>query len=434
MNLSERRTWDDERARQLLRASFDAAVGSAEPSLVLARHLPQRPTGRCIVVGAGSSAAAMAAAVEQAWPEVRLSGVVATRDANPSPTARIEVMQLATDADGARAVRRMLALVRGLHPNDLVLVLLSGGGSALLALPRDEITLADGQAVSRALRGAGATTDDIERMHGWLSTTKGDRLAQAARPARVVTLATGDDPAVAAADASTAGPGDRDQVADLIARFRITLPPPVAAVLAAALAAVPGGRADALTPCASKPDFRLIASPALALQAAAAVARQAGITPMILGDAVEGESREVGTVMAGIARSVRRHGHPLPQRALLLSGGRTMVTPAAVPASRTRSSRRCGRNTEFLLGLALALSGEGFVWALAGATGGVDGEAAAGAVITPDTLERARRLRLDPRAMLAAHDGERLFAALGDLIHTGRTSADVNDFRAVLIL
>ena len=429
MTLNERRVWNDGRARQLLRAAFDAAVQSADPRLVVHPHLPQRPTGRCIVVGAGKLAAAMAAAIEEAWPDVALSGVVFTSDGNGCPTRHVEVVETAhpvAAADGARAGRRILALVQGLRPDDLVLTLLSGGGAALLALPADGITLVEKQAVGRALLAAGASIVDIERARAHLSAIKGGRLAQAARPARVVTLAIGDDPEVLASGPTMAVSSARDDIAGLIARFGRRLPVAVVAALQR--------RAETAPAYAARPDFRLIASPALALQAAAAVAQRAGIAPLILGVALEGESREVGAVMAGIARSVRRHGHPLPERALLLSGGTTTVTPGAGRAGRHGLVGGGGRNTEFLLGLALALSGEAAIWALAGATDGSDGaEDAAGAFVAPDTLERAREAGLDPRAMLSGHDSARLFDVIGDQIRTGSTRTDVHDFRAILI-
>ncbi len=409
MTVNERRAWNDRRARELLRVAFDAAVGSADPRLVLARHLPQRPTGRCIVVGAGRSAAGMATALEEAWPDVPVTGFVLTHHGYSCATRRIEVIEAAdpvADADLERVAARLPALVQGLDANDLVLVLVSGSGATLLAAV---IARPDEPAVGRALLAAGATAAEIGRVAGYLRTIQAGRLARAARPARVVTLAIGEDAGMAASGAAT-----RDEIAALVARLGAALP---AAVMAAVRPVEPP------KPQASKPDVRLVASPMLALQAAAAVAQRAGISPLILGDALTGESREVGTVMAGIAGSVRRHGHPLPGRVLLLSGGRTTPTGCG------------GRNTEFLLGMALALSGQAGIWALAAATGGSDGNGdAAGAFLAPDTLERARNAGLDPDALLSADDGYRLFDATGDLIRTGRTLIDLDDFRATLIV
>ena len=411
---NERRAWNEGRARELLRAAFDTAVASADPRLVLARHLPQRPTGRCIVIGAGRSAASMAAALEEAWPDVPVTGFVVTRHGHTGPTRCIKVVEAAhpvADADHERVGTRLLALVHGLDANDLVLVLVSGGGATLLA---DAVARSDERTVGRALLAAGATAAEIGRVTAYLRTLQAGRLAQASRPARMVTLAIGDEAGMA-----TPAAGGRDEIAALVARLGATLPAAVMAVLQ---------RQVAPKPHAWKPDIRLIASPMLALRAAAAVAQRAGISPLILGDALTGESREVGTVMAGIAESVRRQGHPLPGRVLLLSGGRTTVTLAAEPTGRG------GRNTEFLLGMGLALSGQAGIWAMAAATGGSDGNGdAAGAFIVPDTLERARNAGLDPGAVLSAHDSYRLFDATGDLIRTGRTLIDIDDFRATLI-
>ena len=422
-------TWDDPRARAALRRVFDAAVAAADPLKMLAAHLPAKPKGRCIVIGAGKSAAVMAAALEAAWPDVNLSGAVVTRYGHAVPTRRIEVIEAShpvPDANSERGARRLLELVQGLSPDDLVLALISGGGSALLALPATGLTLADKQAVNRALLASGATITEMNAVRKHLSAIKGGRLAAAAAPAKVVTLAIsdvpGDDPTVIAS-----GPTEPDATsfADaraLVARFRLDLPPQVVARLA---------RDDDETP---KPgslphaEFRMIATPAMALRQAAETARELGLTPLILGDALEGESRELGTVMAGIARSVRDHGLPLPGPALLLSGGETTVTIGSGKAGRG------GRNTEFLLGLAVALAGTPGIWAAAGDTDGIDGtEDAAGAIVTPDTLSRAVATGLAPRTVLAAHDSYSLFDAIGDLIRTGPTLTNVNDIRAILV-
>ncbi len=424
------KAWTEQAAREVLRAVFDAAVASADPRRVLAAHLPAPPRGRVVVVGAGKSAAVMAQAVETAWPEVPLSGLVVTRYGHAVPTRRIEVVEAAhpvPDAAGEAAARRILGLVQGLRPEDLVLALISGGGSALLALPAPGVTLADKQAINRALLASGATIGEMNTVRKHLSAIKGGRLAASARPAPLVTLAIsdvpGDDPAVIASGPTVPDPSTTEDARAILARYRITPPPGVAAHLAGADAETPksGALPDAT--------FQLIATPALALAAAAARAREAGLAPLILGDALEGESRELGTVLAGIATSVRRHGQPLARPALLLSGGETTVTLAADAAPG-----RGGRNTECLLGLAVALAGAPGIFALAGDTDGIDGtEDAAGAILTPDTLARARAHGLDPRAMLAAHDSYGLFAALGDLVVTGPTLTNVNDIRAVLI-
>jgi hydroxypyruvate reductase len=421
--------WTDERARFVLRRVFDAAVAAADPRAMLATHLPQPPAGRCVVVGAGKSAALMAAALEAAWPAVDLSGVVVTRYDHAVPTQRIEVIEASHPVPDARSElggRRVLEAVRGLGAEDLVLALISGGGSALLALPAPGLTLADKQAVNRALLASGATISEMNCVRKHLSAIKGGRLAAAAAPARVVTLAIsdvpGDDPAVIASGPTVPDGTSFAQARALLARYGITPPQAVAAHLAAGADETPK---PGSLPHAS---FHLIATPAMALEAAAAVARAQGLAPLILGDALEGESREMGTVMAGIARSVRAHGRPLPAPALLLSGGETTVTIGDGPFGRG------GRNTEFLLGLALALDGLAGVWAIAGDTDGIDGtEDAAGALVAPDTLARARAAGLDPRSVLAAHDSYGLFHALGDLVRTGPTLTNVNDIRAILI-
>ena len=421
--------WDDARARSALRAVFDAAVAAADPLNMLAAHLPEKPKGRCIVVGAGKSAAVMAAALEAAWPDVAMSGAVVTRYGHAVPTRRIEVIEAShpvPDANSERGARRLLELVHGLEPDDLVLALISGGGSALLALPADGLTLADKQVVNRALLASGATITEMHAVRKHLSAIKGGRLAAAAAPARVVTLAIsdvpGDDPAVIASGPTVPDATSFADARALVARFGLDLPAQVVARLA---------RDDDETP---KPgslpnaEFHLIATPAMALRAAADTARGLGLTPLILGDALEGESRELGIVMAGIARSVRDHRLPLAAPALLLSGGETTVTIGSGKAGRG------GRNTEFLLGLAVALAGLPGVWAAAGDTDGIDGtEDAAGAIVAPDTLARAASAGLSARAVLAAHDSYSLFDAIGDLIRTGPTLTNVNDIRAVLI-
>ncbi len=421
--------WDDGRARAALRQVFDAAVAAADPRRVLARHLPPIPAGRVVVVGAGKSAAVMAAAVEDVWPDAELQGVVVTRYGHAVPTRRIEVIEAAhpvPDANSEAGARRVLDSVRGLGPDDLVLALISGGASSLMALPASGLSLADKQAVNRALLASGATIAEMNCVRKHLSAIKGGRLAAAAAPARVVTLAIsdvpGDDPAVIGSGPTVPDPTYFADARALLARYGITASPAVAARLA---------RDDDETP---KPGslphaaFHLIATPAMALAAAAETARGLGLAPLVLGDALEGESREMGTVMAGIARSIAAHGLPLAPPALLLSGGETTVTIGQGPAGRG------GRNTEFLLGLALALAGTAGIWAAAGDTDGIDGtEDAAGAIVTPDTLARARAAGLDPRAVLEGHDSYALFDAIGDLIRTGPTLTNVNDVRAVLV-
>lgn len=423
--------WTGEAARTALRGIFDAAVAAADPRVVLARHLPERPkSGRVVVVGAGKAAAVMAAALEDAWPDVMLSGVVVTRYQHAVPTRHIEVLQAShprPDANSEIAAQRILAAVHGLTKDDLVIALISGGGSALMALPAPGLTLADKIAVNRVLLECGAAIGEMNVIRKHLSAIKGGRLAAAAAPAQLVTLAIsdvpGDDPGVIASGPTVPDASTFADARALVARYRMKLPDAVMARLA---------RDDDETP---KPgslppaDYRLIATPARALQATAEAARAMGLTPLILGDAIEGESRELGVVMAGIALSIQTHGLPLAAPAVLLSAGETTVTldPAATVTQG-------GRNTEFLLALAVKLAGRPGIWAVAGDTDGIDGnQDAAGALIAPDTLVRAIAAGMAPRALLDAHDSYRLFNGIGDLIRTGPTLTNVNDIRAILV-
>jgi glycerate-2-kinase len=425
-------SWTDDRARLALRQIFDAAIASADPRVVLARHLPEPPKqGRVVVVGAGKSAAVMAAAVEAAWPAVPLGGVVVTRYAHGYPTSRIAVLEAShpvPDAAGAAAAQRILDTVRGLTADDLVLFLVSGGGSALTTLPAPGLTLADLVAVNRALLASGATIHALNCIRRHLSAFSGGRLALAAHPARVVTLAIsdvpGDDPTAIASGPTVADPTSFAEARALVAHHRMALPDAVMAHLARGEGETPKPG----DPRLGVPDYRFIATPMLALQAAAEAARGLGLTPLIMGDALEGEARGLGLALAGMALSARTHGHPLPAPCVLLSGGETTVTIG--PEGHGRG----GRNGEALLACALALGGAPGIWALMGDTDGIDGsEANAGAIATPDTLARARAAGMDPRALLARHDSFSLFAALGDLVETGPTLTNVNDLRAILV-
>ena len=413
----------------LLRALFDAAVAAALPDRIVPRHLPAPPRGRTIVLGAGKASAAMAKAVEDNWPGP-IEGLVVTRYGHAVPCERIEIVEAAhpvPDAAGEAAARRILELARGAGPDDLVLCLISGGGSALLTLPAEGLALADKQAVNKALLASGADIAQMNVVRKHLSAIKGGRLAAAAHPAKVVSLLIsdipGDDPARSLRGRPWPTPRPSLTPAPCSRAMASKPPPAVQAHLA---------RAGEETPKPGDPRLAgveniMIATPQRSLEAAAAVARQAGVTPLLLGDALEGEAREVGRVMAGIARSVAEHGHPLPPPCVLLSGGETTVTV------RSKAGRG-GRNTEFLLGLAIQLQGTPGVWALAADTDGIDGsEASAGAIVTPDSLARAGALGLAAREMLAANDAWVFFDRLGDLVTTGPTLTNVNDFRAVLI-
>ena len=422
--------WDDARARAVLRGLFDAAVAAADPRKVLAAHLPPKPMrGRVVVVGGGKSAAVMAAALEDAWPDVALDGTVVTRYGHAVPTRRIEVIEAShpvPDANSERGAQRLLDRVRGLGPDDLVIALMSGGASALLAAPALGVTLADKQAVNRALLASGANIAEMNAVRKHLSAIKGGRLAAAAAPARVVTLAIsdvpGDDPAVIGSGPTVPDPTTFADARALLQRYGIQPPASVVRRL--------GQGADETPKPGALPhaEFRMIATPVMALEAAARVAREHGLAPLILGDALEGEARTVGTIMAGIARGIRAHGHPVAAPAVLLSGGETTVTMGA------GASGSGGRNTEFLLGLALALGGADAIWAVAGDTDGVDGaDEVAGALIAPDTLARASALGVDARDALSRHDSHGFFGAIGDQIVTGPTLTNVNDFRAILV-
>ncbi|MCS6932836.1 MAG: glycerate kinase [Acetobacteraceae bacterium] len=415
----------------LLRRAFEAAVAAADPRRVLPAHLPRPPAGgRIVVVGAGKSAAPMAAAVEEAWNHLPLSGLVVTRTGHAVPTRRIEVVEAShpvPDAAGEAAARRILSLVSGLAAEDLVLALISGGGSALLSLPAPGLTLADMQAVNRALLASGATIHEMNCVRKHLSAIAGGRLAAAAFPARLVALAIsdvpGDDPSVIASGPTVPDPTTFAEARAILARYRIAPPEAVAAHLAAAAEETPKPG----DPRLSRQEFRLIATPALALSAAA---RAAPVPAMILGDSIEGEAREVGRVLAGIALSVHAHGQPGRPPLLLLSGGETVVT------IRHAAPGRGGRNSECLLGFALALerAGAAPIHALMADTDGVDGAGPhAGAWCGPGTLPAARAAGQDPAGALARHDSAAVFAAAGTLVETGPTLTNVNDFRAVLV-
>ena len=407
---------------------FDAAVAAAQPALCVARHLPPAPKGRMIVIGAGKASAAMARAVEDQW-QGPLSGLVVTRYGYAVPCNRIEIVEAAhpvPDAAGEGAARRMLQLVQGLSADDLVLCLISGGGSSLLPLALPGLTLADEQALARALLASGASIGEMNCVRRHLSAIKGGRLAAACRPARVLNLllsdVPGDDPIDIASGPTVADPTTCADALAILRRYAIDVPPRALDLLESA----EGESLKPGDPRLPSIDTRFIATPQMALEAAAAVAREAGLTPYILGDAIEGEARDVAKTMAGIARQVARRGQPFEPPCVLLSGGETTVT--------VRGRGRGGRNVEFLLALAIALDGAPGIHALAGDTDGVDGqEEIAGALLAPDTLARAWAKGLRPRDRLDDNDGHGFFAALDDSVVTGPTLTNVNDFRAIVI-
>ena len=414
--------------RTLLREMFDAAVNAAQASKCVPAHLPAPPKGRTVVVGAGKAAAAMARAVEDHW-RGNLSGLVVTRYGHAVQCRRIEVVEAAhpvPDAAGEQAARRILAAVQGLTADDLVLCLMSGGASALLSLPAPGLTLEDKQAANRALLRSGATIAEMNCVRKHLSAIKGGRLAAACAPAPVVTLmisdVPGDDPSIVASGPTVADPTTFADARAILEKYRITEIPRVSDYLRAAQDETPkpGDRRLAGT------KLTTIATPQMSLEAAAAIAHDHGITPVILSDSIEGEARDVALVHAGIARQVAKHGQPARPPCVLLSGGETTVT--------VRGTGRGGRNAEFLLALVIALEGYPGIYAMAGDTDGIDGtEDNAGALLAPDTLERAAALRVNARAHLANNDGYGFFSSLGDLVVTGPTLTNVNDFRAVLI-
>ena len=419
---------DDAAARSLLRGLFDAAIAAADPAKVVPLHLPRPPRGRTIVVGAGKAAASMALAFERNW-QGALSGLVVTRYGHGAPCKRIEVIEAAhpaPDEKGVEAARRILDMVKGLSQDDLVVALISGGGSALLSAPAEGLSLSDKQAVNRALLASGASIDEMNGVRKHLSAIKGGRLAAAACPARVFALlisdVPGDDPAIIASGPTVADPTTFADARSILAKYRIAAPAAVMKHLEEARDETPKPG----DPRLARVEVRVIATPEDSLMAAARAAEAAGVAPLLLGDAIEGEAREVARVIAGVAKQVRKYGQPIASPCVLLSGGETTVT--------MRGKGRGGRNVEFLLALALALRGQKETWAIAGDTDGVDGaEETAGAIVTPDTLDRAARAGLKAAEMLADNDAHAFFEALGDQVVTGPTLTNVNDFRAVLI-
>ena len=414
--------WTDERARDLLRALFDDAVASARPDQVLAAHLPDKPTGRCIVVGAGKASAAMAATLEAAWPDVNLSGVVVTRYEHAVPCGRIRIIEAAhpvPDDNSMFAARAIMGAVEGLAPDDLVIALMSGGGSSLMVAPIDGLTLKGKQAINKSLLHSGATIHEMNVVRQAFSEIKGGRLLRLAQPAKVVTLVIsdvpGDDPAIIASGPTVPTKNVAARAADILRHYGIFVPE----------MAKMGKDADTVEPHQTQ----MIATPHMALAAALTCADRAHVNTVVLGDAIEGEACEVGKAMAGMAMSAQKYGDPVAAPGVLLSGGETTVSIGPEGAGRG------GRNTEFLLSLALALDGKAGIYAIACDTDGIDGtEDAAGAVISPDTLARGRAAGLDARDFLRRHDSYSYFKALGDLVVTGPTLTNVNDFRAILVV
>jgi hydroxypyruvate reductase len=412
----------------LLIGMFRAAVDAASPTRCVPRHLPERPGGRVVVVGAGKAAAAMAQAVEEQWGNA-ISGLVVTRYGHRSPCRRIDVVEAGhpnPDAASYDAAVRIRRLVSGLTADDFLLCLWSGGGSSLLSLPADGITLADKRGINQQLLRSGASIGEINCVRKHLSAIKGGRLALLAQPAQVLSLiisdVPGDDASVVASGPTMADSSTREQALEVLERYDLNVPSHVMEWLQSKEAETPKPGDQRLARVRNV----LVATPMASLLAAAACARAQRVQPLILGDAIEGEARECANLHAGIAISCATHGHPLPAPCVLISGGETTVT--------VRGGGRGGRNAEFLLALALALRAHPQVWAIACDTDGIDGtEDNAGARIGPATLERASAWGIDAAAALEDNDAYRVFDVLNDLIMTGPTRTNVNDFRAILI-
>ncbi|BAU73531.1 glycerate kinase type-2 family protein [Metapseudomonas furukawaii] len=414
--------------KAFLRDLFATAISAAHPRQVLADHLPADRSGRVIVIGAGKAAAAMAEVIEREW-QGEISGLVVTRYGHGADCRKIEVVEAAhpvPDAAGLETAQRVLKLVSGLSESDRVIFLLSGGGSSLLALPAEGLTLQDKQAINKALLKSGAAIDEMNCVRKHLSAIKGGRLAKACWPATVYTYAIsdvpGDEATVIASGPTVADPTTSAEALAILARYQIEVPAHVRAWLQ-------DPRSETVKPGdagLARSHFQLIAKPQQSLDAAAERVRAAGLTPLILGD-LEGESRDVAKVHAGIARQIVLHGQPIKPPCVILSGGETTVT--------VRGNGRGGRNAEFLLSLTDSLKGLPGVYALAGDTDGIDGsEDNAGAIMTPCSYRRASELGLSSSDELDNNNGYGYFAALGDLIVTEPTRTNVNDFRAILIL
>lgn len=415
--------------RAFLASLFEAAVAAADPHRALAAHLPARPKGRTVVIGAGKGAAQLAAAFEALWDEP-VEGVVVTRYGYACPTKHIRVMEAAhpvPDAAGLAASEALFAAVSGLGPDDLVVALVCGGGSALLAAPAEGLELEDEVALNTALLASGAPIGAMNAIRKQVSRIKGGRLAAAALPARMVSLIVsdvpGDDPAQVASGPTVPDRVDRAAAMAAVRDYAIALPDRIARYLADA----PEDAPHPDDPRFARNELRIIASAAQSLEAAAEVAQAAGITPVILSDSIEGEAREVARMHAAMAREVARRGRPFVPPVVMLSGGETTVT------IRDKGGRG-GRNTEFLLALALGIDGYDRITALAADTDGIDGsEDNAGAFADSRTVARMRAAGIDPAQKLAEHDAWGAFDAVGQLFVTGPTGTNVNDLRAVLI-
>ncbi len=430
------------RPRDFLLHLFQVAVARAQPHAVLARFVPEPPRGPTVVLGAGKAAGAMAYALEAAWPaDAPLSGLVVTRYGHTPPrpaglAQRIDIVEAAhpvPDAAGEQAARRMMALTEGLTADDLVICLISGGGSSLLTLPADGLTLADKQRINRDLLASGANIHEMNTLRKHLSKIKGGRLAEACGPARVVTLAIsdvpGDDLSVIASGPTVPDVSTCAEALDIARRYGIALPPAVTDALERGALETPKPGSSVF----ERQTVQLIATPAQSLQAAADAAYAAGLAAHVLSDEIEGESRHIGGMHGALARAVAQRRGAFTAPCVILSGGETTVTLGQLPAGAAPG--RGGRAGEFCLGVAQALQGQRGVWALAADTDGIDGaEDNAGALVAPDTLARAENAGVSLDDHVARHDAFGFFSALGDLVVTGPTHTNVNDFRAILVL
>ncbi|VAW10643.1 D-glycerate 2-kinase [hydrothermal vent metagenome] len=420
------------KTRAFLKALFEAGIAAADPALVVPPALPPRPRGRVVVVGAGKASAAMAQALEEAW-DGPLEGLVVTRTGYGAPCRRIEIVEAAhpvPDTAGLAGAARMLKLVEGLGRDDLVIALISGGGSSLLCLPPAQVGLKVKQQVNAILLASGAPIAEMNAVRKHLSCIKGGRLAAAAAPAKVVSLVIsdipGDDAALVASGPTIADDTGREVALEIVRRYAMDLPKPAMDWLANPAAAAPSPS----DPVFDRHEVHLIAAAQMSLEAAAAGARADGLSAHILSDAMEGEARDAGGSHAAIARQMVTRGQPFTAPAVLLSGGETTVTLSAAG----RQEGRGGRNTEFLLGFALGIDGLAGISALAADTDGIDGsEDNAGAFADGGSITRLRQLGHDPKAMLARNDAWGAFDVLGDLLITGPTRTNVNDFRAILV-
>ena len=414
--------------RQLLRDMFQAAVQAASPEHTIKNYLPEAPRGRTIVIGCGKAAATMAKAFEDSW-EHPLEGLVVTRYGHGVPTQKIKVMEAShpiPDAESMKAAVAIQALVKDLNKEDLVVFLASGGGSSLLTLPADGISLEEKKLLNSKLLQSGANIKEMNCVRKHLSLIKGGRLAQTIWPARCVTLAIsdipGDDLSVIASGPTEPDDTTRNDALDILRKYKINEPRSILKYMTDFRSETPKPGNQIFQNASS----HLISTPQRSLEAAAKVAQANGYRPVILGDAIEGEAREVATVMSGIAKQVAKYDQPEKKPCVLLSGGETTVT--------VKGGGRGGRNAEFLLALAIELNGNEKIWAFSGDTDGIDGtEDNAGALVSPDSLARAQKIGIDAKHSLADNDGYTFFEKLNDLVVTGPTLTNVNDFRAIII-